>query len=310
MMFAKYVFLFLLFLLLYVVVRSVLHVAIRQRQARYRLHYVKMSTLSHRFSEFLGNRSRLVKHVKEMMESVETGLSMQTILMVSMILFLAGLLAGMLFFQSFKGILVLTFIGASLPYILLRLKLVSIRLKTRLEFLPAVEVFYQYYMVDPHKNMKMALKYCLEENRILHPIKPVFEQLYRNLMTQRDTEESLRIFSLALGHTWGDYFVGIVRVALTEGCNVGDTLKDLIVDMRRAQRSDQLERNRLLEIRIANFTPILFLGLFLFINFKVNTDNAYLYYIVDPVGRNMLLDALLLIFVSFLMGIYLSMRRM
>lgn len=42
--------------------------------------------------------------------------------------------------------------------------------------------------------MKMALKYCLEENRILYPIKPVFEQLYRNLMTQRDKEESLRIF--------------------------------------------------------------------------------------------------------------------
>ena len=80
--------------------------------------------------------------------------------------------------------------------------------------------------------------------------------------------------------------------------------------MRKAQRFDQLERNRLLEIRIANFTPILFLALFLFINFKVNTENAYLYYMVDPGGRNMILDALLLIFVSFLMGMYLSMRRM
>ena len=59
--------------------------------------------------------------------------------------------------------------------------------------------------------------------------------------------------------------------------------------MRKAQRFDQMERNRLLEIRIANFTPILFLALFLFINFKVNTDNAYLYYMVDPGGRNMIL---------------------
>ena len=114
----------------------------------------------------------------------------------------------MLFFQTLKGVIIVTSICVSLPYMLLRLKLVSVRLQTRLEFLPAVEVFYQYYMVDPNKNMKMALKYCLEENRILYPIKPVFEQLYRNLMTQRDTEESLRIFSLTLGHTWADYFVG------------------------------------------------------------------------------------------------------
>ncbi|NOV04720.1 type II secretion system F family protein [Paenibacillus planticolens] len=310
MIIVKYVFLLLLFVLIFLVIRSVLHIVIRQRKARFRLHYVKMSAFGHRFSEYLGNRSRLFKHVKEMMESVELGMSMQTMLTLSLILFLVGLLAGAFFFQSVKGVLVLTFICMSLPYMLLRLKLVSIRLQTRLEFLPAVEVFYQYYMVDPHKNIKMALKYCLEENRILYPIKPVFEQLYRNLMTQRDTEESLRIFSLTMGHTWGDYFIGILRVALTEGSYVGDSFKELIVDMRKAQRFDQLERNRLLEIRIANFTPILFLALFLFINFKVNADNAYLYYMVDPVGRNMLLDALLLIFVSFLMGIYLSMRRM
>ena len=99
----------------------------------------------------------------------------------------------------------------------------------------------------------------------------------------------MRIFSLTLGHTWADYFVGIMRVALTEGSFVGESLKELITDMRKAQRFDQLERNRLLEIRIANFTPILFLALFLFINFKVNTENAYLYYMVDPGGRNMIL---------------------
>ena len=111
-----------------------------------------------------------------------------------------------MFFQTFKGVIIVTSICVSLPYMLLRLKLVSVRLQTRLEFLPAVEVFYQYYMVDPNKNMKMALKYCLEENRILYPIKPVFEQLYRNLMTQRDTEESLRIFSLTFGHIMGGLF--------------------------------------------------------------------------------------------------------
>ncbi|OPH56052.1 hypothetical protein BC351_29635 [Paenibacillus ferrarius] len=310
MIFAKYVCLALLFVLVFICIQSLLHVLARQRKARFRLQYVKTSAYGARFSEYLGKRSVLVKHVKEMMESVESRMSMKAMLTITLILLLIGLLAGSLFFQSLKGVVILTSISISLPYMLLRLKLVSMRLRTRLEFLPAVEVFYQYYMVDPHKNMKISLKYCLEENRILYPIKPVFEQLYRNLMTQRDTDESLRIFSLTLGHAWADYFVGIMRVALTEGIFVGDSLKELVVDMRKAQRSDQLERNRLLEIRIANFTPILFLVLFLFINFKINPDNAYMYYMVDPGGRNMILDALLLIFVSFLMGIYLSMRRM
>ncbi|MFC5446729.1 type II secretion system F family protein [Paenibacillus aestuarii] len=310
LIFAKYLFLALLFILCFVCMYALLKALIRQRRSRYRLHYVKQSAFAYQLTVYLGKKSRFYRHVQEMMESVEAKWSMQFMLMSTLALFLAGLLVGALFFQTFKGVLIVTVIGAALPYLMLRMKLLSVRLQTRLEFLPAVEVFYQYYMIDPNKNLKLALKFCLEENRILYPIRPVFEQLYRNLMTQRDTEESLRIFSLTLGHAWADYFTGIVRVALTEGSFVGESLKELIIDMRKAQRSDQIERNRLLEIRVANFTPILFLGLFLFINFKINASNAYLYYVLDPAGRNMLLDALLLIFVSFLMGIYLSLRRM
>ncbi|WP_141692514.1 hypothetical protein [Paenibacillus pectinilyticus] len=274
------------------------------------MHYVKNATVGARLSAYLEKNSRAFKHIEDLLESIDSKLSMRAMLTISVIGMLSGLLAGILFFATVKGAVIITTIGSSLPYLLLRVKLVSVRLQTRLEFLPAVEVFYQYYMMDPNQNMKIALKYCLEENRILYPIKPVFEQLYRHLMTQRDTEESLRIFSLTLGHNWADYFTGIMRVALKEGSFVGDSLKELITDMRKAQRFDQMERNRLLEIRIANFTPIGFLALFMWINFKVNADNAYLYYVVDPAGRNMILDALLLIFVSFLMGIYLSMRRM
>jgi hypothetical protein len=308
--YALYSFILLLFVLIYLCIRFLLISLIRQRKARYRLQYVRNSQLSSRLSHYLSGSSRFYKHIHELMESVESKLSINGIVTISFLLFVAGFLCGALFFQSFKGVFTLTLISSMLPYLMLRMKLISVRLRTRLEFLPAVEVFYQYYMIGGHKNVKTTLKTCLEENRMLHPIKPVFEQLYRNLMTQRNTDESLRIFSITLGHVWADYFVAIVKVALTEGNSVSLNLKDLITDMRKAQRFDQTERNRLLEIRIANFTPIGFLILFLFINFKVNYANAYHYYVLDPAGRNLLLDALLFIFVSFLMGIYLSLRRM
>ncbi|MOA32007.1 hypothetical protein D3C78_1531950 [compost metagenome] len=80
--------------------------------------------------------------------------------------------------------------------------------------------------------------------------------------------------------------------------------------MRRARRTNELERNRLLEIRIANFSPLLFLVIFIAINFHCNQDNSYFYYVIDPQGRDMLLNALVLIFVSFLMGLWLSRKKM
>jgi hypothetical protein len=310
LVYAKYGFLALLFILIFLFARGFLLAVVRQRKARFRLLYVREAKLGNRLAVFLSRYGFLYKHLSDLLESVGGRFSMSGLVTVSAILWLAGFVAGAWFFQSVKGVLALSVMLGSFPYLALRMKLLSVRLKTRLDFLPAVEIFYQYYLIFGQKNAKAALKACLDENRILYPIRPVFEQLFRNLMTSRDTNDSLRIFSLTLGHVWADYFVSILRVALMEGNDIGDNLKDLITDMRKAQRFDQAERNRLLEIRVANFTPALFLALFLSINFKINTANAYMYYVLDPAGRNLLLDALLLIFVSFLMGVYLSMKRM
>jgi hypothetical protein len=120
----------------------------------------------------------------------------------------------------------------------------------------------------------------------------------------------VRRFCLAFGHAWADYFGSILRVALSEGNDVTANLKELISDMRKAQLANQLERHKLLEIRLANFTPALFLALFIGINFRLNHDASYQAYLLDPKGRSMLLNALALIFGSMIMGIYLSRRRM
>ncbi len=41
----------------------------------------------------------------------------------------------------------------------------------------------------------------------------------------------------------------------------------------------------------------------MFLNFKINSENAYVYYVLDPAGRNIVLDALLLIFCFLYYGI-------
>ncbi|MDF2722937.1 MAG: type secretion system protein [Paenibacillus sp.] len=306
----KGAFLLLLFMLFYLFIQRLLQTIIRRSIARYRLNYVRRGTFSNRIARLASRYSGLYRHLADLLESLNTSMQLGTFLFLSLLLLLAGMIGGFICFQSVKGIVATGGMLGFMPYMLLRLRLLGKQMKARLDFLPAVELFYQYYIVSGQSNIRTALKVTLEENRMQPVMKPVFEQLYRNLTTSRDTADSLRIFSLSLGHMWADYFANILSVGLQEGNDLCDSLKELITDMRRAQRSDQAERNRLLEIRVANFSSILFLALFLFINFKMNAHNAYIYYIVDPAGRDMLLDALLLIFASFIMGIYLSIRRM
>lgn len=263
-----------------------------------------------RLSNYFIQYHFLYRNIAFMLESIHSKVGVKVFFQLSFILLIIGILVGTFVFTSLKGVLVLGLIFGLTPYVFLRMRLMGAQMKMRIDFLPAVEVFYQYYVLSETKNLRNVLKKSLTEQKILYPIKPIFEQLDRNLSTQRDTEDCFRIFSLSFGHRWADYFINIIRIGLLEGVDIKSNLKELIVDMRKAQRADQVERNRLLEIRIANFTPILFLAVFLFLNFQINYHNAYYYYMIDAEGRNMLLDAMLLIFVSFIMGLYLSIKRM
>lgn len=255
------------------------------------------------------SKNKLLNHIRALMEVTGYGRDIQFFVWTSIVLALIGMWLGLFFFLSLKGVIIMVAVLAGIPYLWLRMRLLTLQSKTRLEFLPAVEVFYQQYLLLEGRNVRNILHQLLLEQRMRYPMRTIFEQLDRNLSAHRSVEESLQIFALSLGHRWGQYFVNILRASIQEGAKIDENLRELITDMRKAQISEKQERNRLLEIRIANFSPILFLIVFMGVNFKLDAQMAYTYYVLDPEGRDLLLDALLLIFLSFVMGVYLSFGR-
>ncbi|WP_270165642.1 type II secretion system F family protein [Paenibacillus sp. SYP-B4298] len=292
--------------LLYLLFRRMADQEVRQD----RLTYRQDARLINRLARWLARYETPYRHLSDLLESMRWPLQPVGFAGLSVTLTIVGAGSGAVFFQSARGIVLFSLLLGAAPYLWLRMSLAQRQLKTQLDFLPAVELFYQCYLITGERNIRSALQRTVEEKRLLGPIQSVFEQLYRNLSVRGDDEASLRIFAASLGHVWADYYVQILRVALAEGHAVTDNLKELITDMRKARRANQQERNRLLEIRIANFTPILFLALFVGINLHYNPEQAYYYYVLDPKGRDMLLNAAVLIVVSFIMGLYLSRKKM
>lgn len=254
--------------------------------------------------------SWIMRHLADLLEALNMTMSASAFAIVSGIAWLIGVGIGGLWFQSVNGLLMLSTMTAALPYLWLRMRLISRQMRARMDFLPAVEIFYQAYMMVEPRNIRQVLALCLEERRLRSPVRAPFERLFRHLSTNRPMEEALRIFSFSLGHVWGQYLTNLLRVGLTEGADISASLQELIRDMRQAQREDLRERNRLLEIRIANFSPPLFFLLFVLVNLRLNREQALYYYLIDAAGRHMVLNGLLLMFASFVMGIWLSMRRM
>jgi Flp pilus assembly protein TadB len=299
-----------LFLLFSYIIGNLLDIAHDRRRLRNRLTYESPRSLRRLLMREFTLYVRLREHCALLLETLRLKMTADLFLGASFILLLMGVSLGGMFFQSLKGTLLFGVLVGVAPYALLRGLLIHRRMQAQLDFLPAVELFYQCYLVTGERHVRTALQRAIEEKRLLGPMQAVFEQLYRNLSVRGDDERSLRLMAGSLGHVWADYFANIMRVALTEGVTVTDGLRELLGDMRKARRSNEQERHRLLEIRIANFTPVLFLALFVGINIKYNPENAYYYYLFDPQGKDMLLNALLLIFASFLMGLWLSRKKM
>ncbi|MGM0882056.1 MAG: type II secretion system F family protein [Bacillota bacterium] len=300
----------LLFWLLFIVLYNLFIIWSKEQHLRSRLIYRAKSGWRYRLAERFKRFEKLYSHLSELLETLQLKVTSGLFASVSGLLLLGGVVAGGVFFQSIKGTLLFGGLLGFLPYTILRAMLVHRRMQTQIDFLPAVELFYQCYLVTGERQVRIALQRTVEERRLLGPMQSVFEQLYRNLSVRGDDEASLRLLASSLGHLWADYFVNIVRVALVEGVSISDSLKELLSDMRKARRANEQERNRLLEIRVANFSPVLFLALFIGINLRYNKDNSYYYYVVDPQGRDMLLNAMVLIFASFLMGLWLSRKKM
>jgi len=298
------------FVLLFVSIYQFTSYWANKRRLRSRLLYRKRVGLMHRLTERFQRKRDVYEHLSDLLEALRISLRPVSLVLLSCCMLLVGIVFGGMFFQSLKGTLLLGIVFGLLPYTLLRAMLTHRRMQTQIDFLPAVELFYQSYLVTGERQVKIALQRTIEERRLLGPMQSVLEQLYRNLSVRGDDEASLRLLGASLGHVWADYFVHILRVSLTEGVGVSESLKQLISDMRRSRRANEQERNRLLEIRIANFTPVLFFALFVGINWRYNKENSYYYYFIDSQGRDMLLNALLLMFASFLMGLWLSRKKM
>lgn len=278
--------------------------------ANRRLAYRQYNRWFNRLSRTLQRYERPYQFVVAMLESIQIRTSPEAIFIVTVCCFIVGSVSGWAIFQSYKGTFLFAAMLTSMPFAILFSMLIQRRMKLQADFLPAVELYYQCCLVSGGRHIRTSLAKMIEEDRLIGPTKSVFEQLYRNLSVKGDDEASLRVFAVSLGHIWADYFVNILRAGLQEGHQVTGSLKQLINDMRKARLANQQERNKLLEIRIANFTPIIFLALFVGINIRFNRTGAYLYYVLDAHGRDLILNSIVLIFVSFMIGLWLSRKKM
>lgn len=284
--------------------------SIQLTQEQYKKGLNKGKAHSSRQSQKNKLPSAIRKHINLLLASSQLPLSYNQFIYITVSFTFIGIVIGKLYFTELNSLLLCSLFFSCLPYCVARSYLVSKRLEAQREFLPAIELFYQYYLVTGGQQIKLALGKMIDEKELMNVMQQNFTQLYRNLTLNPNLEYSLSLFNHSTGHRFARYFSQMVLVALQEGVSIKGGLKDLIDDMRKAKRQNETERHRLLEIRIANFTPLLFLMFFIGLNLVVNTEQSIEAYVYDEAGRKLILHSLVLIVLSLVMGIHISRKKM
>jgi hypothetical protein len=239
--------------------------------------------------------------------AIHAPISMQVFLTLSLLCFTVGCYLGWIWLYTFRSTLMFGLIAVLLPYLIVRLRLIQVQMRMRLAFLPAIETFYQAYVSVPRRNIRVVLAKLMKEQRLPKVFMPLFYELHEQLVFG-DTL-ALERFANSFKLDWGHTFVQFLDVGLTEGAVLDDALQGFLVDLREAQKAAIEDRNRLLEIRLANFSPALIVLLFIGVNLYFNHDAAVKSYFYDLHGRQLLLQSGLLITSSFAMGIWISLQK-
>jgi hypothetical protein len=226
---------------------------------------------------------------------------------LSVCLFAFGGYVGWIWFLTIKHVFLLGLLLSVCPWIFVRVRLINMQVRMRLIFLDAVEIFYQAYVSVPRRNIRVVLAKIVSEQRMPKAIAHLFREMHEQFIFGDD--RAIHTFAQAISHEWGYTFTHLLEVSMAEGIVLDHVLQEFICDLRDTQKSALEDKTRLLEIRIANFSPPFFLALFIGINLHFNYEGAIQAYIFDLHGRILLLQAFLLMVASFVMGVWLSIQR-
>ncbi len=135
---------------------------------------------------------------------------------------------------------------ASLPYLMLRIRLESIRRKSSFEGEAMISSFLSQYRIKQFNIYETIEGVLKEENDLKVTRKLMFRLLMdlRNTGSEMAIHEAVRNFSFAINTNWSRMLANCIKAAALKGLNVSLALEDILIQLREARTLAE-ERKRL-----------------------------------------------------------------
>lgn len=155
---------------------------------------------------------------------------------------------------------------AAAPVIILELRSENERGKASREGLSMVSELHREYRIR-NRNIYEALSYTVDNSESFPVCRRLLTRLLLRLRSaggSLDIAKGLRQFSFSLGTSWGHMLATCIRVAVSEGTDVGEGLADIIEQLKAAEKNaEKRKRMNSESVRMAVFLiPLMYVGSF------------------------------------------------
>lgn len=160
-------------------------------------------------------------------------------------------------------------LAATLPYMILRYRIMSVRLDGSLAFMKEFHIFMQLYQ----KN-KDVYHTIFEVTQTLHDkrLRMNFQKLLSSMQKDRTEEafiEAVQLFAFSLHSTYAVRFTNLLVKAYRDNADIIEGLMDVHRDLRKRERDMEVLKTKRIETVILGFMPLVFIPIFIFMALRV-----------------------------------------
>ncbi|MEQ2529097.1 hypothetical protein WMO40_20695 [Bacillaceae bacterium CLA-AA-H227] len=199
---------------------------------------------------------------------------------------------------------------ASIPYITVRFRLVTLRMNTQLAFLNEYHHLLQNYQStgkDIYYTIMNVIKDTQDKN-----LKKIYQKLLSSMQKERSEgalNKAVTVFSYSINSTHAKRFAKLLVKAQIDRADISLSLIDLNNDIKKRLKDMQLAKTDKLETVMMGYLPIGLLPLVLFMAYRITGIRDFWHYFYDKATLSIFVVAICMSIISVLTAYITSKPR-
>lgn len=257
-------------------------------------------------------KNAIHKHLEMLLESVSKNSSSNVFnfVLLTIMIFLVSFTVLITLLQDLMLSLIISLIFSAFPYMIIRFRLTTLRLKTQLAFLTEFHNVIQNYQStgrDIYYTILNVVKETEDKN-----LKRIYRKLLSSLQKDRSNREfnnAVTLFSYSINSTFSKRFAKLLIKAHVERVDISHSLLDLNKDIKKRQNDMQTEKTQKLETIIMGYFSVPLFPLMLFCAYKISGLHDFWYYFTQKTSFTIFIIAFVCSVISVLIAFVKSKPR-